>query len=63
VSPASSLVVMEAQEPLDPARVDLFRSWGVMLCSAGPMDLLEQFHDCRMACEDTNVNMRRWKAG
>jgi len=31
--------------------------------SARQMDLLEQLRGCRMSCTNSNVNMRRWKAG
>jgi len=54
---------MEAQEPFDPARVRFLRSWGAVLYSTGPMDLPEQLHGCMVARTNSNVNMRKWKAG
>jgi len=39
------------------SRVGFLRSWGVVLGQARLMDLIEQRHGCRMACENTNVNM------
>ena len=33
------------------------RLWGVVLGGACGMDLIEECHDCSMACEDTDVNM------
>ncbi|MCK4392291.1 hypothetical protein KAX17_05250, partial [Candidatus Bipolaricaulota bacterium] len=40
-----------------PSRVGFLRSWGVVLCTACQMDLLEQLHGCRMARESERVNM------
>ncbi len=52
-------VPMESEEPLDPASIRFPRPRGVVLGKARFVDLFKEPHGCRMACEDSNVNI--WK--